>query len=335
MPPNKVTSVDVARLVGVSQSTVSRTFSNDTTVAHKTREKVLEAARQLGYTPNALARSLITQQTNLVGIVISHISSSPFQPYTLEKFIQGLQRYGLQALVFSAGPNQEIDDILPVVMQYQVDALIVTTATLSSERLNALVRNGTPVILFNRLMPGENLTAVCCDNVEAGRLVANQFAEAGHKRPAYLAGNKNSSTNRDREKGYMDRLWERGFTRVLREQAQYTYEGGFEAARRLLERDDPPDALFCASDIIAIGALDFMREKGIKVPEEVSIVGFDDIPMASWSAYCLTTVRQPVDQMIDMTLELLTERLKESAIEPIIKLFPCSLVARNTARLTM
>ncbi|MDB5081663.1 MAG: hypothetical protein JWP00_3587 [Chloroflexi bacterium] len=332
MPPNKVTAVDVARMIGVSQSTVSRSFSNDTTVAPDTRQRVLDAARKLGYTPNAIARSLVMQQTNIVGILVSHISS-PFQPYVMEKLIQGLQRIGRQALVFTPGPDQEFDDVLPAVLQYQVDALIVTAATLSSERLCEFEQKGTPVILFNRYTPGEATTAICCDNVEGGRLVGNLLLDAGHKRLAYIAGNQNSSTNRDRMKGFTDRLWERGGVKPLVEQAQYTYDEGYAAARRLLERDDPPDAIFCAGDIIAMGAIDQARDMGINVPQELSIIGFDDIPMASWTSYSLTTVREPVDQMIELTMRLLVERLETPELEPVIKLLPGTLIPRRSARL--
>ncbi len=334
MSSSKVTSVDVARLVGVSQSTVSRSFSNDTTVAPETRQRVMEAARELGYTPNAIARSLVMQQTNIVGILVSHISS-PFQPYVLEKLVQELQHIGRQALVFSSGPNQEFDDVLPTVLQYQVDALIVTAATLSSERLSEFERKGTPVILFNRYTPGELASVICCDNIEGGRLVANLLLDAGHSRLAYIAGNQNSSTNRDRQKGYTDRLWERGAVNLLVEQAQYTYEEGYAAARRLLERAEPPDAIFCAGDIIALGAVDAARDMAVKVPEELSIIGFDDIPMASWSAYSLTTIRAPVDQMIDLTMSLLVERLEVPDSKPVVKLLPGTLIPRRSARLPL
>ncbi len=329
---NKVTAFDVARQIGVSQSTVSRSFSNDTTVAPETREKVLKAARELGYTPNAIARSLVMQHTNIVGILVSH-TSSPFQPYVMEKLIQGLQRIGRQALVFTPGPDQEFDDVLPAVLQYQVDALIVTAATLSSERLGEFERKGTPVILFNRYTPGEATTAICCDNIEGGRLVANLLLDAGHKRLADIAGNENSSTNRDRLKGFTDRLWERGGVRPLVEQAQYTYEEGYAATGRLLARDDPPDAIFCAGDIIAMGAVDQARDAGVSVPEELSIIGFDDIPMASWTAYSLTTIREPVEQMIELTMRLLLERLETPDLEPVIRLLPGTLIPRRSARL--
>lgn len=333
MASKKVTSIDVARLAGVSQSTVSRTFGARTSVSAKAREKVLAAAKQLGYKPNAIARSLITQRTNIIGIVMAHITS-PFYPYVLEKFTQRLQEIGLQVLLFNSAPNQDVDQMLPLVLQYQVDALIITSATLSSEMADECAKQGTPVILFNRYVPNSQVSAVCCDNLAGGRLVADLLLDAGHQRLAYIAGNKNSSTNIDREKGFSEQLQARGGYNLLREQAFYTYQSGYEAAKRLCQREQPPDAIFCANDIMALGALDAARfEMGIKVPEELSIIGFDDIPTASWPTYSLTTIRQRVNLMIDATIELLIERLASPEVEPVLKLIPGILVERGSARL--
>ncbi len=328
----KVTSVDVARLAGVNQSTVSRAFSDDRAVADETRTRVYTAARTLGYTPNLLARSLVTQRTNIVAIVMAHISS-PYQPYILDKFIQELRAMGRQALVFTAGPEQEVDDVLPLALQYRVDALIVTSATLSSAGLADCARDGLPVILFNRLVAGANVSAVGCDNVAGGELVADYLIGAGHHRFAYIAGNANSSTNREREQGYFGALQAHGVAAVLHEPGEYTYESGYRAAQRLLGRPDPPDALFCASDIIALGALDCARDCGVRVPDDLSVIGFDDIPMAGWSAYALSTVRQPVSRMIDATLAILARQLDDPTAPPVIERFPVTLVARRSARL--
>ncbi|MBS1254196.1 MAG: HTH-type transcriptional regulator DegA [Anaerolineales bacterium] len=329
----KATSIDVARLAGVSQSTVSRTFSTDRSkVAPETREKVLAAARELGYTPDVIARSLSTQRTNIVGIVMADITS-PFYPYVLELFITELQEAGRQVLLFTAGPHQEVDDILSLVLQYRVDALIITSATLSSEMADECAREGTPVILFNRYVPGAAASAVSCDNAEGGRLVANLFLDADHVRPAYIAGVKNASTNIDREKGFTDRLRERGQRECLREQGAYTYESGYECARRLLQRADPPDAIFCANDIMALGAIDAARDLAVRVSKELSIIGFDDIPAAGWSAYSLTTIRQPVNQMVAATLEVLTEQVEHPEAKPVTKLAPGTLIPRTSARL--
>jgi len=162
------TSIDVAELAGVSQSTVSRTFTLGASVSEKARQKVLTAAAELGYQPNAIARSLSKQHTNIVGIIMGRITS-PFHPYVLEKFIKEFQSVGKQALLFSTPPESDIDDLLELVLQYQVDALIVTSATISPKMADACDRNGTTVVLFNRYVLGANVNAICSDNIHPGK----------------------------------------------------------------------------------------------------------------------------------------------------------------------
>lgn len=332
-PMRRVTSVDVARLANVSQSAVSRAFNEKGKVSAETRAKVLAAAQTLGYTPNVMARSLITQRTNMIGLVMADITN-PFYPNVLEKFTLRLREMGQQVLLFTVLPDQDADALLPSLLEYQVDAVIITSATLSSDMARTLAQQGRPVILFNRYVPNAGVSAVCCDNVEGGRLVANVLLDAGHKRVAYIAGKRNTSTNIDREKGFTDRLRERGVTEWLREQGEYTYDSGYEATCRLLHSSHPPSAIFCANDIMALGALDAARAAcGKRVPEEVSIIGFDDIPTAAWPAYNLTTIRQPVNRMISATLDLLKERLDNPRAEPVLKLLPGTLVVRGSARI--
>ncbi len=328
----KTSSNDVARIARVSQSTVSRVFSDSDAVRQKTRDKVLAAARKLGYAPNALARSLITRRTDIVGIVMADMTN-PFYPTVLEKLTQRLQSTGRRALLFNVTPDRDVDDTLPLLLQYQVDAIIITSATISSEMTNECARRGTPVILFNRYVPGAEMSAVSCDNVAGGRLVADLFLNAGHTRLAYIAGRKNTSTNLDREKGFGERLRERGCPDWLYEPGEYTYESGFAAAQRLLARNDPPDAIFCANDIMAMGALDAARELAIKIPDALSIIGFDDIPAAGWPAYRLTTIQQPVDQMIEATLEMLDARIKDPDLAPVHRWIPGALIKRCSAKI--
>ena len=332
MPAKITTSMDVAQRAGVSQSTVSRVFSSEDRVSGETRARVLAAAQELGYQPNVLARSLATQQSNIIGIV-THISN-PFYPYIIEKLTRRLQEMGRQTLLFSVEPDQEVDDILPLVLQYRVDALIITSASLSSEMASQCERQGIPVVLFNRYVLGARVSAVCCDNIEGGRLVANLLLDAGHKRLAHIAGRAPTSTNRDREKGFSDRLRERGYTGWLREESDHVYQTGREAARRLLQRPDHPDAIFCVSDIVAFGAIDAARyDCGLRVPEDVSIIGFDDLPTAAWPAYSVTTIREPVNRMVDLTLKHLAERINDPSAEPVLELLPGQLVRRASARL--
>lgn len=330
-PSKRVTSIDVARRAGVSQATVSRTFSFDDRVAPETREKVLAAARELGYKPNVIARSLSMQRTNIVGIVMADFTN-PFYPNVLETFTQRLHDIGRRVLLFNVAPDQNIDETLPLVLQHQVDAVIITSATLSSAMADECARHGTPVILFNRHVPGANASSVTCDNAAGGRQIADILFDTGHKRIAYIAGTEYTSTNVDRERGFTERIQERGASVWAREQGAYTYETGHAAATRLLSQTERPDAIFAANDIMALGVLDAAREHGLQMPDELSVIGFDDIPAASWAAYSLTTIRQPVNRMIDATLELLTERVASPQAAPALRVLPGVLVKRNSVR---
>ncbi|HDD61318.1 MAG TPA: LacI family DNA-binding transcriptional regulator [Chloroflexi bacterium] len=325
--------IDVARLANVSQAAVSRTFTPGASVSQETREKVLAAARELGYRPNAIARSLIRKSTNIIGLVVMRFTN-PFYARMIRDFTRELQEQGFWTLILNIAQDQELEKTLPMALQYQVDGLIVTSSTLSSGLAAECVRSGTPVVLFNRYAADTHTHVVRCDNVEGGRIVADAFLDSGHKRLAYIAGEKAASTNRDRETGFVDRLQERGHSLSFRESAEdYNYEQGYEAAQRLLQRDDPPDAIFCANDLIAMGALDLARYKlGIKIPEELSIIGFDDIPSAAWPGFELTTVKQPVKSLVDNTLQILMNAIKTPNSEVSEVVISPSLIWRNSSR---
>lgn len=327
----RITSIDVARKAGVSQSTVSRVFNPTANVSPDKRERVMAAARELGYSPNAIARSLSTQQTHLIGLVMANLTS-PFYPYVLDKFLTQLQGMGKQVLLFTVAEGKDIDDVLPLVMQQRVDALIITSATLSSAMSARCIEMGIPVILFNRHVPGSEASSVSCDNVGGGRTVADLLLDTGHTRPAYIAGAPNTSTNTDRELGFRERLTERDHPDFLQVQGDYTYTTGYHLGRELLDRDDPPDAIFAANDIMAIGCLDAARDLGVTVPDDVSVVGFDDIPMAGWSAYNLTTIRQQVDTMIDETLALVAVKIDDPETPPVVRRVPGVVIRRGSLR---
>jgi len=325
---------DVARIANVSQAAVSRTFTPGASVSEETREKVLAAAKELGYRPNVIARSLIQKSTNIIGLVVMRFTN-PFYARMIREFTKTLQKQGYWTLILNIAQAKELEDTLPMALQYQVDGLIITSTTLSSSLAQECVRAGTPVVLFNRYTTDTKINVVRCDNIAGGRIVADAFLDAGHQRLAFIAGEEESSTNRDRETGFVDRLLERGASLSYRESAgDYQYEPGYEVAKRLLMRDNPPDGIFCANDLIAMGALDAARtELGIKVPEELSIIGFDDIPMAAWPGYALTTVQQPVDQLVDTTLQVLMDAIQKPDSEPVKKIIPTYLVPRNSAKL--
>jgi len=333
--------IDVARLANVSQAAVSRTFTQGASVSEETRAKVMAAADQLGYRPNIIARSLIRKSTNIIGLVVRRFTN-PFYARMIRDFTRALQEQGYWTLILNIAQNQELEKTLPMALQYQVDGLIVTSSTLSSGLAAECVRSGTPVVMFNRYASDTHTHVVRCDNVEGGRIVADALLDSGHKRLAYIAGEetastnreRTASTNRERETGFVDRLQERGHSLSFRESAgDYNYEQGYKAAQRLLQRDDLPDAIFCANDLIAMGTLDLARYKlGIKIPEELSIIGFDDIPSAAWPSFELTTVKQPVKPLVDNTLQILMKAINSPDSETSEVVIAPSLIWRNSSR---
>lgn len=328
----RVSQIDVARLAGVSQAAVSRTFTPGASVSSQIREQVLTAAEQLGYRPNAIARSLIKNSTRIIGIVIVRFAN-PFYWQVFGKLTQKLQNLGYSTLLLNAAQDHEVEQTLPLALQYQVDGLIITSATLSSKMADECIRSETPVVLFNRYELGSTTNAVCCDNTGGGRMVANALLDAGYERMAYISGEEGSSTNQDREQGFVQQLQARGHSLTYRESGgEYSYEAGYAAAKRLLQTDTPPDAISCASDLIAMGAIDAANELGFQIPDELGIVGFDDIEMTAWPTYSLTTVKQPIDRMVDTTIEILLNAIENPNTETVMKWIPTTLVERNSTR---
>lgn len=306
--PKRTTSKDVALRAGVSQSAVSRAFTRGSSIAEGTRKKVLQAARELNYVPNSIARSLITARSNIIAMVVGDLGN-PFYSTVLDEFSELLQAEGKHVLVFRVANGSEVDDALMEVLQFQVDGIIVTSAQVSSNMAGLCLERGIPVVMFNRYVEGLQTANVCCDNFKGGQLVARALLQSGGSRFAMISGEAETSTNRDRLRGFLAALEEAGIPKntVRVEPGDYTYGGGFDAACRLFEnRQMAPDALFCGNDIMALGAMDALYDKlKYDIPKDVMVIGFDDIFEASRSPYRLTTVRQPIDAMIRKTLELL------------------------------
>jgi DNA-binding LacI/PurR family transcriptional regulator len=312
---------------------VSRTFTPGASIADETREKVLEAARKLNYRPNAIARSLIRKSTRFIGVVVMRLSK-PFYARIIREFTRRLQAAGYWTLLFDIADEAEVDKTLPMALQYQVDGVVITSATLSSKLADEFASTGTPVVLFNRYAATAQTHVVRCDNYAGGSMVADAFLDAGCQRIAYIAGEEGSSTNQDRERGLVERLQERGTALWRREAGDYSYEAGYTAALRLLQAAQRPDAIFCADDMTAIGAMDAARhELGLRIPADLSVIGFDDIPMAAWASYSLTTVRQPFEQMVEATIQQLLEAIADPRTNSVIKVIAPTLVIRSSARL--
>jgi DNA-binding LacI/PurR family transcriptional regulator len=321
-------SIDVAQLAGVSQSAVSRAFSG-AGVAEDTRQKIMAAADQLGYRPNALAR-IMSEQSNLIGVVMGEITN-PFYPEVLEALLQELEAVGFRVLLKHLDKAQQADSAIEEVLAYRVRGIIVTSSFVSAGMAERCAASEVPVVLFNRHIRDVQISSISCDNVDAGRMIANLFLDAGHRRPAFISGSSVATSNLDRKKGFLDRVAERGGWTVPVVGDEHSYAVGFSGARELIAMRDRPDALFCASDVIAFGTLDALKAADIAVPGEVSVVGFDDIPMAAWGAFNLTTIRQPRRRMVKEAVEMMIARIKGVSANS-VRLVPGELILRGTLR---
>ena len=327
-----VTSLDVARLAQVSQSAVSRAFTPGASVSDATRTKVEEAARKLGYRPNAIARTLITRRSRIIGVVMSYLENQ-FYPVVLEKLSQRLQRDGYHVLLFIADTRQT-DAVLAEILQYQVDGMVMASTSMSSALALRCEEAGIPIVLFNRVSSGsENTSSVTTDNYQGGLLVGQYLARTGHRRVAYIAGMEDTSTNQQREQGLRDGLAESGQKVFARAVGNYDFEDAKAAARTLfaVKAAQRPDAVFVANDHMAIAVMDTLRiELGLRIPQDVSVVGFDDVKQAAWGSYQLSSVVQDADAMIEATAGLLMEEM-DGATQNRAVVLPTRIVLRASS----
>jgi DNA-binding LacI/PurR family transcriptional regulator len=326
-----ITAQTLATRLGLSQSTVSRAFTDAASIHPRTRERVIKEANALGYQPNVIARSLITRRTNIIAVVMASLID-PFYPLVLDQLAQRIQSSGRQVLLFIVPAGSHVDDVLPSLLQYKVDAILITSATVSSRMASVCAAQRIPVVLFNRYVPDLKVAAICCDNVAGGRAVAEYLCSTGHVRPSFVAGEPDATTNLDRTRGFIERLKELGVSLYAHEVGgAFSYAAGYDAARRLINESKNPDSIFFASDVMAVGGIDAIRASGLRVPQDISVIGFDDVPIANWPAYELTTICQPIAQMIDETAEILgldTAAIKKPARK--IHFLKGTLIERKT-----
>ena len=311
MSTQKITSMEVAKLAGVSQSAVSRVFTPGASSSKKTNELVRKAAAELGYRPNVLARSLITGKSRMIGLVVAYLDNY-FYPEALELLSSALQKKGYHVLIFMSGNKEgDIADAVDEILDYQVDGIIAASVSMSSDLAKRCTSAGVPVVLFNRTQDDDRLSAVTSDNFQGGQKVARFLLAGGHKRIGYIAGWEGASTQRDREKGFTEELVRNGQELYAREVGNFNSDEARQAARTMFSKQNFPDAVFVANDAMAIAVIDVIRfELGLQVPEQVSVVGYDDVPISSWPAYDLTTVRQPANRMVAETVSILIDSIE-------------------------
>ena len=330
-PISRASAADVAREAGVSVSAVSRAFTPGASISARMRNRVLAAAEKLDYVPNAMARSLMTQRTHLVGVILSNFSN-PIYLTVLGYFTRMLQQRGLRMLLLNVSPDDDLEAAANMIMQYGIDALVVSAGAVSPLITDKCIKRNIPLVAFARSPRGSRLHVVCADNVAGGRIAARQLIDAGHRNFGMIAGPRAASTSADRMKGFQAELQEAGLDLGPVEFTEaYTYEHGLDAARRLFKAPELPTALFCANDTLAFGALDHVRhERHLSVPDDLSIIGFDDINLAAAKAYDLSTVRQPMEEMVAEAVNIVERNVLSEQVKWEKRLFSCTYVQRAT-----
>jgi DNA-binding LacI/PurR family transcriptional regulator len=312
----RVSIKDIAKAAGVSHPTVSRALSDSPLISAATKARIQRLAQEMGYSPNALARGLVTRQTYSVGVVVTSIAD----PFVAE-IVQGIETtahdHGYTVILCNSGaePQREIAAV-EMLRSKRVDGVIVTSSRVGALYLEHLERIGAPVVLINNHneQSGRYTFSVEVDNQHGGWLATGHLIQLGHQRISYVTGPANSSSDLDRQAGYRHALIEAGIEpdAALIIPGNGRPDGGERALEALLSLANPPTAVFCYNDMTAIGLIAAARRRGICIPKDLSVVGFDDIVFASYFEPPLTTVAQPKAEMgrlaMHMLLSLITAR---------------------------
>jgi DNA-binding LacI/PurR family transcriptional regulator len=294
----RVSIKDVAKAAGVSHSTVSRALSNNPLISETTRRRVAHFAKKLGYTPNAIARGLVTQRSKAIGVIVTSIA---------DPFVSGVVR-GIEEIAGDNGyrvvlgtshndPEREVNAV-KALREWQVDAVIVASSRVGALYGPLLQEIGVPIVLINSQHPGTFIHSLSVDDAQGAWLATNHLISLGHRVIGLIRGPVGYRATKNRQAGYRRALKQAGITfdQTLLEQGNGQVEGG-EQVVRLLSHDPAPTAIFCHNDLTAIGALAALKRRGVRVPNDISLVGFDNIQMSQYTDPPLTTIAQPTSEM--------------------------------------
>jgi DNA-binding LacI/PurR family transcriptional regulator len=328
-----VTLKDVAERAGVSRSAVSRSYTEGASVSPKTRKKIEKAADDLGYSPNALASSLTTGRTKMIGLVSNNFHNPIFLE-VFDLFTRGLQERGLRPLLVNLTDETDAENSVRMLRQYSVDGVIVASSTLPASFADAFRAANVPVVhSFGRHAVSPKVNVIGINNISAGRLAAKTLVERGYKHVGFLGGPRSATSTQDREKGFVTELATAPDVRVSTSAAtDYSFEAGRAEMQRLLAAGDTAEAYFCGDDVLSIGALSAIEDAGLKVPDDIGILGLNDMEMASWANINLTTIHNPLKDIIAKSIDLVAAMVEDATLTPKAHLFDCSVVERGTLR---
>lgn len=327
---SSVTSFDVARKAGVSRSAVSRAFTPGASVSKETREKVLKAASDLGYRVNLVARGLNKQRTDLVGMIASRMSN-PYRSEQIDALAKRLVKEGYRPMLFCIDEGKDEEQLLSILLNYQVSGVVITSDAPPKEICEECARMQVPLALVDRMDDLPFVDRVNGDNVKGGRLVAEALINAGRRRLVAVQQHVTGYSGLARTAAFIERATEENIPASIIYMDESEYEGGAAAAPQIIKLIDQNLGVFCPSDNVALGLLDALRNRhDICVPEQLSLIGYDDIPQASWAFADLTTVKQSVDEFARVTVDLLKQRIKNPDAAPKNEIVDVRLISRGT-----
>jgi LacI family transcriptional regulator len=329
-----LTLEDIARLSGVSRSTVSRVINGDPNVNNHTRTKVQEIIQNLNFQPNLAARSLAAGYTRVLGLVIpigvASIFTDPYFPLVIQGVSSACNALGYSVMLWLAEPKYERKMISQILYNGLIDGVIVSSMMMDDPLIDRLFESNRPFMTIGRHPTNEKINYVDVDN-RAGAYQGVSYAfRTGHRRVGLIGGPHNTISGQDRYQGYLDALQERGLplkTELVIE-GEFSDASGYQAMKRLLPQR--PDAVFVASDAMAFAAMRAIQEAGLRIPEDMAVIGFDDIPPAATSKPPLTTVRQPIMRTGQTAAEMLIDMIEHPNPQPRRVVLPTELVIRSS-----
>lgn len=328
----RVTINDVARSAGVSASAVSRVFTDGASASPRTREKVLSAAQELGYRPSPLARGLVGQRTNLVTVVLGTMIDA-FDAEFLGLLSSALSERGIRLMMTATGQSEDDQSSgLLQALDYRSDAVIVAAGTMTLDQSEMCAKAGLPVILSGRVMEGFVADSALADNRDGGRQAADLLTRTGCKRLAYFGRGGSTFSDRERRDGFVAAAKDAGYDPIIHSITGEEVAPLFDSAIALLSRSDRPDGVFCGNDILAVQVLEAARALGLAIPDDVSVIGFDNISVAAHHSYRLTTLNYPVESLVQEIVGMLDRRVREPEHPNELVRIQTQMIIRGTTR---
>lgn len=335
--PSHINLEDIAKHAGVSRSTVSRVINNEGSVSKHTRARVLEIVNRLNFTPNHAARTLVTQRSNVIGVVVPgtakvFFGDNSYFPMLLQGVAEATNRHQQNMLLWLGQQNEEREHFSQrIIRNRSYDGLIITSTSNDHPLFDALIASVPNFVMVERPLRYDNrISYVTADNVTGGQMATEHLIKLGRRRIAHITGQLDIADAQDRLTGYRNALERAGipYNPDLIYEGLFSYQAGYEGMKALLAQK--PDAVFASCDASAVGAIQAIHDVGLRVPEDISIVGFDDLDVAVKSLPQLTTIRQPIQQKGAAAVTLLLDLINDKAEGPRQIILPTQLVIRQS-----